>query len=104
MEYFIGMKRRIPKLKNYVYEITAITGLNPALPADPKESLVTLSFIGGRGVDDNGTPYVCMPLRVMLAETTAFRSPVPIDNVFTVFLLKITDDDGTKDDSDDEPG
>lgn len=91
---YIGTKRRIPKLKNYVYEVTGQTGLNPALPADPKESLVTLSFIGGRGVDDNGTPYVCMPLGVMLAETTAWRSPVPID----------TDDDGTKDNTDDEPG
>lgn len=90
MENYIGTKRRVKAAGNIVYDVLDQTGLNTALPSDPLDNIVVLGFKPGRGVDETVIPYLTMTVRVMLAETTAWRSPVPID----------TDDDGTKDNSD----
>lgn len=87
---YIGTKRRVKAAGNIVYDVLDQTGLNTALPSDPLDNIVVLGFKPGRGVDETVIPYLTMTVRVMLAETTAWRSPVPID----------TDDDGTKDNSD----
>ena len=71
---YIGTKRRIRRIGNYVYDVIDQTNLNNAIPSDPLDAVVVMAFVGGRGVDDSGHPYVTMTVRAMLAETTPWRS------------------------------
>jgi hypothetical protein len=85
MENYVGTKRRIKTAGKVVYDVLDQTGLNDAIPSDLHDSIVVLGFKQGRNVEETVTPFLTMTVRVMLAETTAWRSPVPID----------TDDDKT---------
>lgn len=71
---YIGTKRRIRRLGNYVYDVIDQTNMNNAIPSDPLDAVVVMSFNGGRGIDDSGQQYVTMTVRAMLAETTPWRS------------------------------
>lgn len=82
---YIGTKRRLKTAGKIVYDVLDQTGLNDAIPSDLHDSIVVLGFKPGRNVEETVAPFLTMTVRVMLAETTAWRQPVPID----------TDDEGT---------